>query len=183
MKKKKESFPETQFAAENLKPLEEISEVFRRFSKKIFIRELEATSNNLIFVGMLILFYGCYQTLNKKYSEHFSSTFLKNSLPIFQSVSQKLNWETVAEIGLREIVPLPDTNVQTFSFPLISSSFLQRIEVNDTANIVSILFHSPWSQIKKQEFIALFPINNLKKNYNREDSLFIATPQIGRAHV
>jgi ATPase family associated with various cellular activities (AAA) len=175
MKVKKEFFSQTHFAPEKLTPLEEISEAFRRFSKKILTREPETNSNNLLFAGILLLVYGCYQNLNKRYTENFSSIFLTNSLPIFQSVSQKLDWETLTEIGLREIAPIPNTNFHNFSLPLLSHSFLETIVVNENANIVSILFNAPWSQIKKQEFVAFFPIENLAKDYEKNEPLIGTT--------
>lgn len=183
MKIKKENSSQTYFEPEKLTSLKETSQAFRRFSKKVFLKDSEKESTHLLFAGIFFALYGCYQNLNVKYREQFLSNFLNTSLPIFQRVSQKLHWETLTEIGLREIVPDSVCN-SSFSPPL-SNPFLQTVIIDDTTKNLNICFYSPWSKLKKQEFIAFFPINNFtkQKDYSRVDSLVKASQNNGKSSL
>jgi SpoVK/Ycf46/Vps4 family AAA+-type ATPase len=149
------------YKEQKLTPLEEFIESFRDFSKKILARDSE-DSNLFIFGGIILVFYGFYYSLAGRYKEQFSSTFLKSSLPVFQTVSQTLNWETLTEIGLREIYP--KNKRKNFYPSIFSNSFIETIIINDAANNLNILFRDPWCRIKKQEFVGFFPINS-SENY------------------
>jgi SpoVK/Ycf46/Vps4 family AAA+-type ATPase len=138
----------------------------RRLSKRIVGTNKDDENENFFsYGGIALVFYGFYHVLHPRYREQFLFQFFQTNLPAFSIPSQKLNWETFREIGLRELsickkysknstVHAPGSNIEYES--LFENLPFKKVELN--GNFLKIQFQPPWHKIKKQEFVGFFPI-------------------------
>jgi SpoVK/Ycf46/Vps4 family AAA+-type ATPase len=141
-------------------------DIIRRLSKRIVGTNKDDENENFFsYGGIALVFYGFYNVLHPRYREQFLFQFFQTNLPAFSIPSQKLNWETFREIGLRELsicknsskdstVDAPGPKIEYES--LFENLPFKKVELN--GNFLKIQFQSPWHKIKKQEFVGFFPI-------------------------
>jgi SpoVK/Ycf46/Vps4 family AAA+-type ATPase len=159
-------------------------DTIRRLSKRILGTNKDDENGNLFsYGGIALVFYGFYNVLHPRYREQFLFQFFQTNLPAFIIPSQKLEWETFRETGLRELsicknsskdftIGSPSQAGSGHRTPISKKKYkslfenppLKEIEFN--GNFLKIQFQSPWHKIKKQEFVGFFPI--LEKEQRKE---------------
>lgn len=141
-------------------------DTIRRLSNRIVGTNKDDENGNLFsYGGIALVFYGFYNVLHPRYREQFLFQFFQTNLPAFIIPSQKLDWETFRENGLRELSICKNSSKNfTVDSPVSKKKYeslfenppLKEIELN--GNFLKIQFQSPWHKIKKQEFVGFFPI-------------------------
>jgi|LakMenE01Jun11ns_1017448.scaffolds.fasta_scaffold9959531_21 SpoVK/Ycf46/Vps4 family AAA+-type ATPase len=143
-------------------------DTIRRLSNRIVGTNTnkDAENENLFsYGGIALVFYGFYNVLHPRYREQFLFQFFQTNLPAFIIPSQKLEWETFRETGLRELSICKNSS-KDFTIDSPSQASLVPLGEVKRSGRASLDARTPVSKKKYNSLFENPPVKEIELNGN-----------------